>query len=394
MTREKVQLEAEKFGLVAIVASEYDFLKKQQQPTLQPLPEKRTSSNSYSYYQHKVSNSIDPIMRNTDAGSIYETDDNDIDNASHQGWTHSAKPSENQSIATYNNPYYDPTIGDAGTGFDFGPTAVTASTSAAPNVPLPTPEPLQPPQPPVHMSNPATLMPPKPQTSMGSITSRAPSLSAYTIGTNTSLHDRQMLTLVTQVVIGEYLYKYNRRRGLSGISENRHERYFWIHPYSLTLYWSLDNPAIDTKTNSGKAKSIAIVNVRTEEDNNPLPPGLFHKSIIIESSDKRVLKLTCPTRTRHNIWYGALRYLISRAGTGSVEDDDDVPSVVDNYTGAEETRMRMSKSLGGLQGSGNGHMGRLSSFRQGVAPELNRSGTPRKGTMRSFSAGGTNIGGL
>ena len=121
-----------------------------------------------------------------------------------------------------------------------------------------------------------------------------------------------MIPAITQVVIGEYLFKYYRRLGpLSSISADRHERYFWVHPYSLTLYWSTSNPVL-TNPSEVKTKAIAITSIESVSDNNPIPTGLYHKSIIVHSSTKSV-KFTCATRQRHNIWYNALRYLINRS---------------------------------------------------------------------------------
>lgn len=137
------------------------------------------------------------------------------------------------------------------------------------------------------------------------------SAARFSIGTNVSLTDGSMIPAITQVVIGEYLFKYFRRLGaFSAISETRHERYFWVHPYTLTLYWSEDNPSL-SNPESVKTRAAAIISVESVEDNNPLPTGLYHKSIIIHSQS-RSIKFTCPTRQRHNVWFNAMRYLIDR----------------------------------------------------------------------------------
>lgn len=142
--------------------------------------------------------------------------------------------------------------------------------------------------------------------------------------TNASLSEPNIIPALTQTVIGEYLYKYYRRLGpLSSISESRHERYFWIHPYTLTLYWSSTNPVLGNPS-SHKTRAAAIIGVESIEDNNPLPAGLYHKSIIVHSQT-RSIKITCPTRQRHNIWFNSLRYLIQRTMDGiNLEDDLDL----------------------------------------------------------------------
>lgn len=368
MTREKIQDEAEKVGMVAITVSEYQSLKTQ----------KSSTPAEYSFFttaNHKSTNSQDPI---TMRAMVSASDDE-----SWAGPSHATKPSVDNSISSYNNQCYDSTAGDS-SNFVFNNTqAADTEKVLLESAPL------------------KQLKPRASDTSLGDRVMRmkqpespmAPSamdMSAFTIGTNASLQDRNMISLITQVVIGEYLFKYTRRRGLSGISENRHERYFWVHPYTLTLYWSQDNPAIDTR-NNGKAKSVAIVGVSTEDDSNPLPPGLFHKSIIIQTNDKKTLKLTCPTHQRHNIWYGALLYLLKRSEeaasiahdseieTYSIKDDDDNESIIDDYM-EEAKNKRFRSTVPPSPGTS-----RMSSFRQGIAPEMNRMRTSRTPSMPGIS---------
>lgn len=137
------------------------------------------------------------------------------------------------------------------------------------------------------------------------------SITGMSIASNISFTDRSMIPVITQVLIGEYLFKYYRKLGpFSSISADRHERYFWVHPYSLTLYWSTSNPVL-TNPADAKNKAVAILGVESVEDNNPIPVGLYHKSIIVRSLTKSV-KFTCANRQRHNIWYNSLRYLVHR----------------------------------------------------------------------------------
>jgi nuclear migration protein NUM1 len=146
--------------------------------------------------------------------------------------------------------------------------------------------------------------------------------------TNASLSEPNIIPALTQTVIGEYLHKYYRRLGpFSSISETRHDRYFWIHPYTLTLYWSTTNPVLGNPS-THRTRAAAIIGVESVEDNNPLPAGLYHKSIIVHSQSRSV-KFTCPTRQRHNIWYNSLRYLIQRSMDGLEFDDDlNIPAPV------------------------------------------------------------------
>lgn len=179
---------------------------------------------------------------------------------------------------------------------------------------------------------------------------RTGSMGAISLATVASLSEPSIIPALTQTVIGEYLYKYYPYLGQFG-SNSRHERFFWIHPYTLTLYWSTSNP-IMANPSSHKTKCAAILAVESIVDTNPYPAGLYHKSIII-TSDKKTVKITCPTRQRHNIWYNSLRYLIQRNMEGiNLEDIADDPSDT-MYSGkifplpgenAKSTSQRLSSS--------------------------------------------------
>lgn len=66
--------------------------------------------------------------------------------------------------------------------------------------------------------------------------------------------DPELIHAITQTMIGEFLHKYTRGRtigkglgkGIAGgiglIGGKRHERFFWVHPYTKTLYWSNLDP--------------------------------------------------------------------------------------------------------------------------------------------------------
>ncbi|KAI7883397.1 uncharacterized protein EV154DRAFT_428217 [Mucor mucedo] len=70
---------------------------------------------------------------------------------------------------------------------------------------------------------------------------------------STGATDPTMINLITQTMIGDWLYKYTRKAVGGGFSEKSHKRYFWIHPYTRTLYWSVSAPGLNG--NESKAKS-------------------------------------------------------------------------------------------------------------------------------------------
>ncbi|KAK9373911.1 meiotic cell cortex C-terminal pleckstrin homology-domain-containing protein [Lipomyces chichibuensis] len=146
-----------------------------------------------------------------------------------------------------------------------------------------------------------------------------------------------MLQAITQTMIGEYLWKYTRRKGRQTLSENRHKRYFWVHPYTRTLYWSNKNPSAG---NEIKAKSAPIEGVRVVHDDNPFPPGLYHKSLVI-LTPSRTLQITCPTQERHETWFSALSFLLLRTNM--------IPRVTARQGGNMTEESQVSSNSGSLR---------------------------------------------
>lgn len=124
--------------------------------------------------------------------------------------------------------------------------------------------------------------------------------------------DPRMIQAITQTMIGEYLWKYTRKAGRGEMSDNRHRRFFWVHPYTRTLYWSESDPSTAGRAQM-KAKSVAIDAIRVVTDDNPFPPGLHRKSLVIITPG-RVIKFTATTAQRHETWFNALSYLLLRTG--------------------------------------------------------------------------------
>ncbi|KAF8905236.1 hypothetical protein CPB84DRAFT_1745558 [Gymnopilus junonius] len=122
--------------------------------------------------------------------------------------------------------------------------------------------------------------------------------------------DPAIIHAITQTMIGEFLWKYTRKAIGKGVGERRHERFFWVHPYTKTLYWSSSDPG-SSNVSESSAKSAYIEGVRSVLDPNPMPPGLHQYSVIV-STPQREMKITCPTKDRHDIWMNALKYLLTR----------------------------------------------------------------------------------
>jgi hypothetical protein len=63
------------------------------------------------------------------------------------------------------------------------------------------------------------------------------------------------LGLLTQTMIGAWMWKYTRKTVGNGYSGKPHKRFCWIHPYTRTLYWSTAEPGVgeaESKAKSGK----------------------------------------------------------------------------------------------------------------------------------------------
>ncbi|KAH8084310.1 hypothetical protein BXZ70DRAFT_957639 [Cristinia sonorae] len=153
--------------------------------------------------------------------------------------------------------------------------------------------------------------------------------------------DPTVIHAITQTMIGEFLYKYTRRAIGKGHGERRHKRFFWVHPYTRTLYWSSADPG-STGVAESSAKSAYIEDVRAVMDPNPMPPGIHQYSVVV-STPQREMKFTAPTKERHDIWLSALQYLLSRPSAvvtspangglpqSPVSADDPLPDV-DHHT--------------------------------------------------------------
>ncbi|EJD03472.1 uncharacterized protein FOMMEDRAFT_20543 [Fomitiporia mediterranea MF3/22] len=144
----------------------------------------------------------------------------------------------------------------------------------------------------------------------GTTVLNTPGTQSRTANMPSSSTDPAIIHAITQTMIGEWLYKYTRRTIGKGHGERRHKRFFWVHPYTKTLYWSSGDPGSTTVTEQS-AKSAYIDSVRSVLDPNPMPPGLYQYSIVI-STPQREMKFTAPTKERHEIWLNALNFLLAR----------------------------------------------------------------------------------
>lgn len=152
--------------------------------------------------------------------------------------------------------------------------------------------------------------------------------------------DPRMIQAITQTMCGEFLWKYTRKAGRESMSETRHRRFFWVHPYTRTLYWSEHDPQSAGRTQL-KAKSVAIRAVHEVPDDNPLPPGLHIKSLVIVSPG-RTIKLTATTSQRHETWFNALLYLLRRTDEGEEGQPSEPNEIQSEFNGGYRSSSRQT----------------------------------------------------
>jgi hypothetical protein len=219
-----------------------------------------------------------------------------------------------------------------------------------------------------------------------------PSFAANGMPTGTT--DPRMIQAITQTMIGEYLWKYTRKTGREGLSENRHRRFFWIHPYTRTLYWSDRDPQTAGKTEL-KGKSVAIESVQEVEDDNPLPPGLHQKSLII-GTPGRSIKFTAPTGQRHETWFNALNYLCQRVDEGEqhVQRPAATDEIQEEFNGGYRSasratgRSKASKSSYVTQRSASPHHAQIPTLRHSTVSQSRVTSTePVQPTLTSRFSG-------
>ncbi|KAI8595483.1 hypothetical protein EDD21DRAFT_391119 [Dissophora ornata] len=202
------------------------------------------------------------------------------------------------------------------------------------------------------------------------------SVSSNYDGTPTAT-DPTMIQIITQTMIGDYLWKYTRRPMASVISEKKHRRYFWVHPYTKTMYWSLNNPAADGSREQ-RAKSALIINVYQITDESPSNNSdLPNVSLLVQTSSRN-LKLTAPTRQKHELWYQSLAYLLSRPTTpgADIATDNQTWSEVQAARGVTSDTLLTIRNEKTVRKKGS--FNRLQSM-FGRSKENSPSGSPRSG---------------
>ena len=196
--------------------------------------------------------------------------------------------------------------------------------------------------------------------------------------------DPRMIQAITQTMIGEYLWKYTRKAGRGGLSDSRHRRYVWVHPYTRTLHWGERGPSAGGKA-EGNSKNLPIEAVRVVTDDNPMPPGLHRKSLEIVTPE-RIIKLTASTGQRHETWFNAISYLLLRTSTEASGVDDEFDNIQNSTS---DDIGEFNPSSGRNRRAGNARVS-MSSYNSRIthnaSPQRNPSSTSKRHPPPALSA--------
>ncbi|KAI5304017.1 hypothetical protein KEM56_006954 [Ascosphaera pollenicola] len=146
--------------------------------------------------------------------------------------------------------------------------------------------------------------------------------------TDSNHHQTSVVDAIAQTMVGEWMWKYVRRRRSFTVSENRdnsgklgeeggsgarHKRWVWLAPYERAVMWSSKQPTSGTALLGKSGRKLTVQSVLDVKDDNSLPKGAnpenhFNRSIVILTPE-RALKFTALTPERHHIWLTALSFL-------------------------------------------------------------------------------------
>ncbi|KAI5860258.1 hypothetical protein GGS23DRAFT_599629 [Durotheca rogersii] len=149
---------------------------------------------------------------------------------------------------------------------------------------------------------------------------------------NSTQQTSGVVEAIAQTMVGEWMYKYVRRRKSFGVAEgtgrgeensnDRHKRWVWLAPYERAILWSSKQPASGTALMGKPGRKLAIQSVLDVKDDNGPPKGvtqIFNRSILI-LTPQRALKFTATTAERHYLWLTALSFL--------AHSSQDVPEII------------------------------------------------------------------
>ncbi|TGO11649.1 hypothetical protein BTUL_0105g00390 [Botrytis tulipae] len=144
--------------------------------------------------------------------------------------------------------------------------------------------------------------------------------SSVITDTQSSNQATTVVDAIAQTMVGEWMFKYVRRRKSFGMSDQdgdnatngaRHKRWVWLAPYERAVMWSSKQPTSGSALLGKTGRKLTIQSVLDVKDDNAPPKGsggVFDRSILI-LTPARALKFTAISRERHYVWLTALSFL-------------------------------------------------------------------------------------
>ncbi|KAI9878356.1 MAG: hypothetical protein M1830_001137 [Pleopsidium flavum] len=151
-----------------------------------------------------------------------------------------------------------------------------------------------------------------------------------------SIPQTSVVDAIAQTMVGEWMWKYVRKRKSFGVSETpqadwdvskgaadgsanltgtgtRHKRWVWLAPYERAVMWSSKQPTSGSALLGKSGRKLMIQSVLDVRDDTPSPKGstpqqTFSRSILI-LTPQRALKFTAISKERHYVWLSALSFL-------------------------------------------------------------------------------------
>ncbi|RFU29902.1 hypothetical protein B7463_g6450, partial [Scytalidium lignicola] len=139
------------------------------------------------------------------------------------------------------------------------------------------------------------------------------------VESNGSNSATSVVDAIAQTMVGEWMFKYVRRRKSFGVETNggddangvRHKRWVWLAPYERAVMWSSKQPTSGSALLGKTGRKLTIQSVLDVKDDTATPKGippLFNRSILI-LTPARALKFTAVSADRHYVWLTALSFL-------------------------------------------------------------------------------------
>ncbi|KAI5235219.1 hypothetical protein E4T43_09420 [Aureobasidium subglaciale] len=219
--------------------------------------------------------------------------------------------------------------------------------------------------------------------------------------------DNIIVDAIAATMVGEWMWKYVRRRRSFGLGESRadqanegagsgvrHKRWVWLSPYERTVMWSSKQPNSGPALLGKAGRKLVIKSVLDVKDTTPLHKSASHEPIFDRSililTPERALKLTASNKERHYLWLRALSYLAQSNGAPQVPHVSPAPEPTLGYDQRRRSSLMPGPvlpartTIGSVAAPGRveGHQ-RLGTADSTAPPNITRFGAGRHQRKRS-----------